>query len=787
VDGEPSRQLDFAKSLNRAFERSRAECREALMKSARQRPARRSKTNDSNKLASIIKFARLGAGIVPLTERGKDPAIAGGVHAAFTDRKEIKRHFRSHRDHNYGVALGNGIFVVDVDGEAGRANWRALRAQHEPLPDIVTVKTRNGYHYYFRCDDKIRIRNSAGKLGEGIDVRGDGGYAVGPGSIHPSGFVYRFASGRGLGEVEIARAPAWLIDIVRGEDDEKVILVDPIPAEKLERACAYVESARLRELQRLRKAPNHQRNDTLNVCAFKVGQLLPYDLLNEQDVVRELTKTALEIGLDASEIERTIRSGLDAGRQNPRRLPFLRTEKQITEAAPPQKTGDELTKNLAKLGETDTDNAHRFATRFAHEVIYTPGRGWLMYDGKRWQPDSVLRATELAKKAARLINDEAQYRDNDADRAARARFAQVSLARGALDRMLDLAKGLLVVEDSKLDADPWLLNTETGTIDLTTGRLEPHDPRDLLTKIAPVAADPKAKCPTFRKFLRRITGNDVKLRAFMRKAFGCTLTGITSEQVLFFVYGKGSNGKSTLVNCFRTMLGDYGCHTPTETLLVKQYDNNIPVDLARLAGVRMVTAIEANYNRHLDEARIKAMTGGEPITARFMRQNLFEFVPEFKLWFVANDRPRVRGTDDAFWRRMRVIPLETEIPREEQDLNLPSKLRAEWPGILAWAVRGCLKWRRDGLDEPDAVIQATGRWRQEVDHVKRFFSETLLIEPNNVVPASALYAHYAEWCNRNGEQPLTTKELKKKLEDSHDMTHKRTRRGSDWIGVKLKF
>jgi putative DNA primase/helicase len=135
------------------------------------------------------------------------------------------------------------------------------------------------------------------------------------------------------------------------------------------------------------------------------------------------------------------------------------------------------------------------------------------------------------------------------------------------------------------------------------------------------------------------------------------------------------------------------------------------VDLARLAGARMVTAIEANFNRHLDEAKIKGMTGGDPITARVMRQNLFQFVPEFKLWLVANDRPRVRGTDDALWRRVRVIPFEVEIPKEEQDPSLPSRLRAEWPGILAWAVRGCLKWQREGLDEPNAVSQATGRWR----------------------------------------------------------------------------
>ena len=243
------------------------------------------------------------------------------------------------------------------------------------------------------------------------------------------------------------------------------------------------------------------------------------------------------------------------------------------------------------------------------------------------------------------------------------RFATQSLSTGALDRMLDLAKSLLAVEDARLDADPWLLNVENGTIDLRTGLREKHDPRDLLTKMAPVRADRGAKCPLFKKFLKRITGDDADFRVFIQKAVGYSLTGITTEQVLFFVHGKsGNNGKSTLVNLIRDMLGDYGLHTPTETLLVKQYDNAIPADLARLDGARMVTAIEANFNRHLDEARIKSMTGGEPITARFMRQDFFQFAPVLKLWLVANDRPRVRGTDKAFWRRVRVIPLTIEIP-----------------------------------------------------------------------------------------------------------------------------
>jgi hypothetical protein len=567
------------------------------------------------------------------THPGKHPRTPNGVKDATTDRDRIKEWTWS--DANIGIATGrsSGIIVLDVDGDGGVASLEALQAEHGRLPKTVTVKTGNGRHYYFRCDGDVHIGNSVHRLGEGIDVRGDGGYVVGAGSVHVSGFTYRFVKGRGPDDIEVAQAPKWLLSLVTAKAvaSREVELV-AIPPEKLDRAKTYADAALHRELERLGKAPMHQRNHTLNIAAFKLGQLMPYGILDPAVVTQNLGQTARDLGLDESEIEPTIASGLNAGRQHPRRLPFLRSDQQTRTVEPPRKSDEVVTKQLAELGETDTDNAQRFANRFGTKVISTPGHGWLVFDGRRWRQDDVGQVIELAKETARLIADESVHLQTDDARAARSRFAEQSLGKGSLDRMVDLAKSLLAVEDARLDADPWLLNVENGTIDLKTGRRERHDPRDLLTKIAPVRADRSAKCPLFKKFLKRITGDDVKLRSFIQKAHGYSLTGITSEQVFFFIHGKsGENGKSTLVNLNRDMLGDYGKHTPTDTLLTKQYDNNIPADLARLDGVRMVTAIEANFNRHLDEAKIKAMTGGEPIVARFMRQNYFQFVPVFKL------------------------------------------------------------------------------------------------------------------------------------------------------------
>lgn len=201
----------------------------------------------------------------------------------------------------------------------------------------------------------------------------------------------------------------------------------------------------------------------------------------------------------------------------------------------------------------------------------------------------------------------------------------------------------------------------------------------------------------------------------------------------------------------------------------------------------MVTAIEANFDRHLDEAKLKSMTGGEPITARFMRQDYFEFTPAFKLWLVANDMPRVRGTDTAFWRRVRVIPFDVQIPESEKDPELPAKLRDEFPGVLAWAVRGCKAWQAEGLAEPQTVKLASGRWLEAADHLKRFVAECLIVDPENRLPSSSLLNRYSNWCSKNGEQPLTVQKLNASLREAHNFTHKESKHGSEWVGLKLRL
>ena len=740
------------------------------------------------RLALIDKALMAGFAILPLKPHGKSPTITGGVNEAATDVTLARSHFRGHPADNYGIATGaaSGIFVLDVDGKAGVESRRRLEKEHGPLPATVTVHTGKGWHRYYRCPD-APVRNSAGKLGTGIDVRGDGGYVVGAGSIHPNGDTYRYVKGKALGEIEIAPAPAWLVDLVAGSAMPAVKdnIAEPMSATNRKRLGRYFEGALRRELDKLRRAPVSTRNSTLNQCAFRLGQFVPYGVGTASTITAGLTKAAAETGLDPWEIGPTINSGLSAGEKSPRHLRFLDAGTEPDSADKPTNSDDELAKRLANLGETDADNARRLAARSVGQLLHAPGAGWLAYDGKRWLPDSAKQRQRLALEAAERIQDELAFIPDMSRGAVRSKFVQQSKSKGGIDRMLAMAESMVAVDDKNLDGDPWLLNVANGTIDLKTGELLPHDPRDLITKIAPVRFDPDAKCPAWKKVVKRALRGDQATIEFFRRLAGYTLTGDSSEQVFAFVHGRQNTSKSTVINCFRDMLGDYGLHTATETLLIKTYDNAIPNDIARLRGARMVTAIEANFGRQLDEAKIKAMTGGDKLAARFMRGEWFEFQPEFKLFMVANDFLRVRQSSGAFWRRVRVISFDVEVPAEERDQHLSEKLRHEWPGILAWAVRGCRAWQRKGLGAPPAVQGATDKWREAADHVQLFINETCVMDGSSKTPASTVYAVYKSWCVNHGEHPLSTAKFKPAMIDLN-LTHKRTKRGSFWLGLAIK-
>jgi putative DNA primase/helicase len=364
----------------------------------------------------------------------------------------------------------------------------------------------------------------------------------------------------------------------------------------------------------------------------------------------------------------------------------------------------------------------------------------------------------------RQMYEDAAKLDQTSERQELARWASKSESHRSLKAMVDLVKSEpgVSISPNVLDNDPWLLNVKNGTIDLRTGELKPHDPDDMITKLAPVEYDPEARAGIFEAFLERILPSE-DMRTFVQRAVGYSLTGDVSERVFFILHGLGKNGKSTLLEAVKAVLGDHAMTTPVETLLLKT--GGVPNDIARLKGARFVSASENEKGRRLAESLVKAMTGKDTISARFMRGEWFDFKPTHKLWLATNHKPEIQGTDPAIWDRIRLIPFDIRIPEEEQDKHLDERLLAELPGILAWAVRGCLEWRQEGLGEPDAVRKATAAYKAEMDVIQDFIDECCVEDEGAWATVSALHKEYVEWCVKNAEKPEKKRPFARQLVD----------------------
>ncbi len=402
---------------------------------------------------------------------------------------------------------------------------------------------------------------------------------------------------------------------------------------------------------------------------------------------------------------------------------------------------------------TDMGNAERFAARHGEDLRYVhPWRKWLFWTGSGFAVDDIGEVGRLAKDTTRGIYGESEKPEYAELRTALARHAIQSEARARVVAMVALAQSErgIPVRPDELDADPWLLNVKNGTIDLRTGELREHRREDLITKLAPVEYDPDAAAPAWAAFLERVLPGE-ELGGFIQRAVGYSLTGDTSEQSMFINHGAGNNGKSTFQEALAAALGDYAMRAPTEMLMVRR-TGGVPNDVARLKGARFVTASETEEGRRLAESLVKDLTGQDTITARFMRAEFFDFKPTHKLWLSTNHKPEIRGTDNAIWRRIRLVPFNVRIGDDEIDRELPEKLRAELPGILAWAVRGCLDWqRRGGLGEPDEVREATEDYRAEMDVLASFIDDCCAVYPEARATSKALYEAYTTWCEENRE------------------------------------
>ena len=391
---------------------------------------------------------------------------------------------------------------------------------------------------------------------------------------------------------------------------------------------------------------------------------------------------------------------------------------------------------------TEDALALSFTRRYHRDWRYVAGWGkWLVWDGQRWRTEDTLAATDLIRSVCRQT----------ALRADNPRVATKLASAGTVSGVERLARAdrRHAATTDEWDADPWLLNTQGGVLDLKTGRMRPHERTDRMTKIT--TATPGGDCQTWRQFIDEVTGGDKELEFYLQRMVGYALTGSTQEHALFFLYGTGANGKSVFVNTLATILGDYATNAPMDTFMETRTDRH-PTDMAGLRGARFVAAIETEQGKRWAESKLKNLTGGDKISARFMRQDFFEFFPQFKLFVAGNHKPAIRNIDEAMKRRLHLIPFTITVPPERRDKNLQQKLLAERDGILAWAVQGCLDWQRHGrLKPPQRVVDATEEYFEAEDALGRWLDERCVRETCAKSLTAELFNDWKQWAEAAGE------------------------------------
>ena len=444
----------------------------------------------------------------------------------------------------------------------------------------------------------------------------------------------------------------------------------------------------------------------------------------------------------------------------------------------------------AAQATTDIGNAERLVKYYGDRLRYCYDRKrWLVWTEKVWEWDMGAKITAVAKATVRNIYHEAGDEPDDKRRKELADHAKRSESDHRINAMIDLAQSELgiPIQITQLDSDPWLFNCLNGTIDLHTGQLLPHCKGDLITVLVPIEYQPDAECSRWFSFLDRITAGDTELQAYLQRAVGCSLTGDIKSEVLFFLYGLGNNGKSTFTMTIRRMMASYAERLDANDLMMKdgRHIGGPREGIANLINKRFVLGSEMQDGRKLDVSFIKDMTGGETVKARRLYEHEVEFMPTHKLWLYGNHKPVIADSTLSIWRRVKLIPFMVTIADNEVDPDLLTKLETELPGILSWAVRGCIDWQQYGLNEPQAVTTATARYRHEQDILSDFIEDCCILEPLPTIPKAELKEEYHRWCQDNGVEPVTQRTFKKRLEEK-GIGEGRVGKARYWKGIRLR-
>jgi len=740
-------------------------------------------------------FNQPGAAFVLLREGEKFPPIETGWQNKTHNFQEATEH--AARGGNVGILAGNGFVGLDEDDPTA---FEGLE-----LPKTTLWETRPG-----RCGMWLKASDNVAEALNTIGKKPD------------QSQLKLFKDGKPCGEIKLQRTYQVIPNSWKTLEDGTRVdykLLDSSPpatisltklladlqsigvafsskleqnAARLENACQearkkraesdesrtrrYAEAALRDEVLDVAGSSTGNRNERLNRAAFALGQLVAVGVLSEAEVTRELSRAAMSAGLELEEIRATIASGLESGSRHPREIPD-RNEKEDCRIF--QRVDcEELTEggNAARL-----ERIHGDDLRYNHTH-----KKWYLWDNGRWKIDANGGAMRLAGDVVGELYRAAGNADGKDARDALASFAKATDTRKGLSNMLALAANRLrfALTADDFNQDAWLLGVGDVTIDLKTGN--PREPRreDLITNVVGAGYDEAAQCPLWLKFLDRIFPDD-ELRKYVKRAVGYCLTGSMAEQVFFFCYGMGANGKSVFLAILRALLNEYAQQADFNTFLV-QRNEKVRNDLAALASARVITAIEAEEGGRLSMQVIKSWTGGDPVTARFLFGENFTFQPQGKIWLAANNRPAITERNHAAWRRVRLIPFNVTIPEGEQDKDLEAKLQEELPGILNWALEGLQDYLQNGMLTPEAVQEATEEYRKENDSIEAFLVECCEIGKLKACKNVDLYGQYQNFCRMSGLTALSQHKFSPEMKNRTGISSNRNMCGVFWKGVDLK-
>jgi len=661
---------------------------------------------------------------------------------------------------NYGVLGGYGELIV-IDTDTDEMSIFIERS----FPPTFTVRTpKNGYHFYFMSDNfkqKVVLQKNGTHHGEIIST---GSQVVGAGSVHPdTNTKYEVYRDLPIGKVTQTQILSSLQDYIKvresrnnrqvGNDRKVTQTQNPQSSESQHKEQdLYIDINRILDINGIQTT----RSGNQLVCAHPIhGSSSGVNLVIHPDK-NVWHCFRCESGGDPLLLIAVLERLIDCSQARPGILQgeLFKTTLQVAKdkyglkVIEKPSSNNQFVRNDEDIGGFFNDdwNARRFVDQHGAKLINCDNLGgWYLWNGKVWELDETHNVMRLARNTVDSFYGLVDSFDEDTLKIF-YKHIKSSGNESKLKAMTSVARSYdnMSVKSSQFDADDYLFNCHNGVLDLKSGQLKPHSSSILVSKICGTKFDPSAECPRWLEFLDTIFfGNDELIR-FVQKSIGYVLTGDVSYQMFFILHGTGANGKSTFVDTIYKMLGSYAMITPTSTLTAKR-GNEIPNDVARLKGARFVVASELSRSNILDESLIKQLTSTEPLSARYLHKEFFEFRPTGKVFLSTNYRPTIRGTDDGIWRRIKLIPFNHKFEGDKKIENYAEKyLFPELPGILRWAVDGFFMLQSKGFHEPEAVMAATNQYKESEDIIGSFLSENCVLQPHCRVTVSELYDLYKQ-------------------------------------------